>query len=178
MSSSPDISASSSRAPAFAFALLAAVWLILVIASPYLVSHFDARDLLFKAGALVFLAGRAICHQRADRSFHAWGVQLPVCARCFGIYAGATLGALLGSGLRVPHRTQRALSDLTPGGRTFFAVAAGPTVLSVGLEALGIWSQTPLVRCIAGLPLGVGVAWFVAAHAATAWSRVQNRPGV
>lgn len=34
-----------------------------------------------------------VCHQDAARSFWIAGVPLPVCARCLGIYIGATVGA-------------------------------------------------------------------------------------
>lgn len=42
----------------------------------------------------IYLIGGAICHQRDERSFHLWARQLPVCARCTGIYVGAALAAI------------------------------------------------------------------------------------
>lgn len=36
--------------------------------------------------------GYAICHRIAERSFSAFGRQLPLCARCTGIYLGVMLG--------------------------------------------------------------------------------------
>lgn len=41
-----------------------------------------------KAGAV----GYAICHRIAERSFHAHDHQLPLCARCTGIYLGVLAG--------------------------------------------------------------------------------------
>jgi uncharacterized membrane protein len=38
------------------------------------------------------LVGYAICHQIPERSFHINGQQLPLCARCTGIYMGALTG--------------------------------------------------------------------------------------
>jgi uncharacterized membrane protein len=46
--------------------------------------------------AVVYGIGSVLCHQRPERSFHLWSVQLPVCARCTGIYAGAAGAALAG----------------------------------------------------------------------------------
>lgn len=49
----------------------------------------------FAWGALVSLYRAAMwlgglwCHQRAERSPHLWGLQLPLCWRCTGIAAGA-----------------------------------------------------------------------------------------
>ena len=39
-----------------------------------------------------YAAGSIVCHQIPERSFHIAGVQLPVCARCTGLYAGALAG--------------------------------------------------------------------------------------
>lgn len=36
----------------------------------------------------------ASCHQLPERSFHWKGRQLPVCARCTGVFAGQVLGLL------------------------------------------------------------------------------------
>jgi uncharacterized membrane protein len=41
------------------------------------------------------LVGYAICHQIPERSFHIHGQQLPLCARCTGIYMGALAGFTL-----------------------------------------------------------------------------------
>jgi uncharacterized membrane protein len=41
------------------------------------------------------LVGYAICHQIPERSFHPGGHQLPLCARCTGIYMGALTGFTL-----------------------------------------------------------------------------------
>jgi hypothetical protein len=42
-----------------------------------------------------YLVGNLLCHQRPERSFFLWGSQMPVCARCLGIYAGAAITALV-----------------------------------------------------------------------------------
>ena len=48
--------------------------------------------LSFLAGTiyrLAMLAGSLWCHQRPERSPHLFGVQLPLCWRCSGIFLGA-----------------------------------------------------------------------------------------
>src|SRR6185312_11273377 len=45
--------------------------------------------------ALPYAIGAVICHQQAARSFAIWSQQLPVCARCTGIYAGAAVIAVV-----------------------------------------------------------------------------------
>ncbi len=154
----------SQRSGATACALGAGIWLLLLVASPYIVSRGPGNALLSGAARLTYLAGGIVCHQRPDRSFHAWGIQLPVCGRCFGLYAAALGGALWAAG--------RAAGKRGPAGQgtvnwaRWLVVAAVPTVLSFGLEATGVWVQSPVTRAVAAAPLGFAVAWFIALHAA------------
>ena len=59
------------------------------------------------AAAVAYLLGSQICHQIAERSFHLAGAQLPVCARCTGIYAGFAAGVVLAT-------LSRRVGGLTP----------------------------------------------------------------
>ena len=45
-------------------------------------------------GTIAYLAFSPFCHQISERSFHLFGVQLAVCARCTGIYLGLPLGII------------------------------------------------------------------------------------
>ncbi|HEX8472680.1 MAG TPA: DUF2085 domain-containing protein [Pyrinomonadaceae bacterium] len=49
---------------------------------------FHATFFFFLYRVAMF-AGSLWCHQRAERSPHVWGVQMPVCWRCSGIIVGA-----------------------------------------------------------------------------------------
>ena len=48
--------------------------------------------------------GYAVCHRIDLRSFHIQGRQMPLCARCTGMYLGAMLG-LLYLAVRYPRRS-------------------------------------------------------------------------
>ncbi len=61
-------------------ALILALWLI---GTPFSVEG--------KADAV----GYAICHRISERSFHAYGHALPLCARCTGIYLGVATGLIV-----------------------------------------------------------------------------------
>jgi uncharacterized membrane protein len=56
--------------------------------------------LLGKADAV----GYAVCHRIEERSFHVHGRQMPLCARCTGMYLGAMLGLVYLS-ITTPRRT-------------------------------------------------------------------------
>jgi len=113
------------------------------------------------AGLAVYAAGSIVCHQLPDRSFHIWSMQMPVCARCTGLYAGAAIAAV---GLL--SRVRRVGGDVSRGGKAVrgtLLAAALPTAASLVVE----WSTgvTPpnAVRALAGLPLGAAIAWVIGA---------------
>jgi uncharacterized membrane protein len=129
-------------------ALAAFAWLALMLTAPIMP---------VPAAGVIYLAGSFICHQLADRSFHVAGAQLPVCARCLGVYAGCAVAlAIQASGWGTRVRSLRA------------ALIAGavPTAITVAAEWLGVWHPSNLVRAAAGAVLGVALACVVAEAAA------------
>ncbi len=130
----------------------AIAWLALLILAPVLPVPL--------AGALYALGSR-ICHQRPERSFHLLAAQLPVCARCLGIYAGAAAGSLLATGARI----RSSASRLSP--RMLLLGGSIPTALTLVLEWSGAWGATNLARAAAGLPLGFVIVLVVAQGVAT-----------
>lgn len=110
--------------------------------------------------AATYAAGSVLCHQRPERSFHLWGAQLPVCARCAGIYAGAavvTAAYLAGlwqpAGRLAPVRLRRVL-----------LAGCAPTVTTVALEWSSLAAMSNPVRAAAGLALGLAAASIVMAE--------------
>ena len=149
-----------------AIALGALTWLALLIAAP------AGPSIL---ATLTYAVGAIVCHQIPERSFHVAGFQLPVCARCLGIYAGfamtASFTAAMGSRLasRSGQFTARAA-------RRAFIVGATPTAVTLALEWSGVWRGTNIVRAMAGLALGSGVAFVVMSAAATLhYNRCERR---
>ncbi len=47
------------------------------------------------AGWLADEVCATVCHQKPERSLHAFGGQIPVCARCFGLYLGGWVGLFI-----------------------------------------------------------------------------------
>jgi uncharacterized membrane protein len=132
---------------------MAFAWLFLLIAAPYLTTA--AAGTLYAAAAL-------ICHQLSDRSFHLHAIQLPVCARCLGLYGGAAVGSAVGAVPMVgrwleerPRRWTRSIKWAAT------AVAAIPTLATFALEWGAGWPLSNSARAIAALPLGCAVAFVV-----------------
>jgi len=121
--------------------LAACLWLILLVAAP--LNAFGPP-----ISSLTYLFGGTICHQRAERSFHLAGAQLPVCARCFGLYAGFAMALAIGR-LRWMDRATL---------RRAVTIAAVPTVATWLLEVIGLWLPSNATRCLAGVPLGAAIA--------------------
>ncbi len=128
----------------------AVVWVAIIVVAPLALAHGYT---LFPA--LVYEAGGPICHQRPERSFHLAGVQLPVCARCFGLYASGAVGAVAASVAGVP--PARRSEDRNAA--TALALAASPTAFTVATEWIGILHPGGVARAIAALPLGIAAGW-------------------
>lgn len=142
------------RALAAALAVGALFWSAAVLFAPLaLTSHNVA---LATAAALFFEAAGLVCHQWPERSFHLSGIQLPVCARCAGLYFSAAAGAVAAWLARPREAGARSL-------RLLLAVAALPTALTVAVEVLGLAYPSNVVRALAALPLGAAGAWVLVA---------------
>ena len=92
------------------------------------------------------------CHREAARSLVIFSHVLPVCIRCFGIYTGLGLGALV----------LRPKLEVWPL-RIWVAVAAGLMIVDVVTENLGLRPEWGLVRLGTGLllayPVGSALVW-------------------
>jgi uncharacterized membrane protein len=144
-----------------ALVLSAVMWNSALLAAP--------RGTPRLVAASTFLAGTLICHQRADRSFHIGGAQMPVCARCTGLYVGALMGVVVwmlvaGLGSTISGRGRRLAT--ARGARRALIISALPTMASVALAWAGVWDGNNAVRALLALPLGATAAAVVAAVAA------------
>jgi Predicted membrane protein (DUF2085) len=170
------------------FAAAAVCWFGLVVAAPFFASRPHAstpESLLILA---VYGVGSLVCHQLPERSYHLWTAQLPVCARCTGIYLGAVVGILgwtcagaferpqRGRGAvaerqhehpPIQHRAARAFLRVGSlrHARALLGLASAPTALTLAYE----WSTGNMpsnaIRAAAGIPIGLVVAWLVVAAA-------------
>jgi uncharacterized membrane protein len=127
---------------------LAAGFVVLIVGAP-----------LLKAGGLpaaaeaVYGAFTLLCHQMDERSFHLAGFKLAVCARCFGLYAGALAGALA-------YPLARPLTRRDLPARGWLLAAAVPTSVDFALGFFRVWENTHASRFLTASLLGVVVAFY------------------
>ncbi len=124
-------------------AALATLWFALLLVAPWL-------PLPLSAG--IYTLGSYICHQRPERSFWLEGSQLPVCARCLGVYAGAVVG----SGV-APFMSR----VLRP--RLAILLAVLPALVSLLVEWAGLARPSNSVRAATGVIGGAVIAAVVLA---------------
>jgi uncharacterized membrane protein len=142
------------------FAVAAVSWAIALPAAAWLASHHELPQLAYALGVGVYGIGSWICHQRPARSFQMWAVQMPVCARCAGIYAGGAIGAIVASFAGLKPRATTAPRGISA--RQILIASAIPTMLTLVFEWTTGVAPSNWIRAAAGLPLGVAIAWVVA----------------
>jgi len=99
--------------------------------------------------AVCYAAGAFICHQRPERSLHLESAQLPVCARCLGVYAGAASGSIIAHAPGLVLRVRP---------RTLLVIGLVPTLVTLVIEWSGLVDPGNIVRGAAGLPIGLAAA--------------------
>jgi uncharacterized membrane protein len=112
--------------------------------------------------AMIFAIGAVICHQRPERSFFVDGHQLPVCARCTGLYVSGIAG-LLGWWAVKTVRGWPAMTIHPRVALRLVALAAVPTVVSLASGSIGAWDGSNVTRALLAIPLGAGAGAIVAA---------------
>ena len=114
--------------------------------------------------AFVYAVGSVICHQLPERSFFIEGRQLPVCARCTGLYLSGAAGALGW----VIWKAARGWRSFMVSPRTALAivmVTGLPTALSYTTGVTGVWDGSNVTRALLAVPLGLSAGAVVAAVA-------------
>jgi uncharacterized membrane protein len=138
------------------------LWIAAVFAALAVASRTSVGMPLYALSAVVYEAGSLVCHQLPNRSFHAWGAQMPVCARCTGLYVGAAAAALV-----VTHLDRAAQRQVWDRARELLLMAATPTALTLAYEWLRGVTPGNWIRAAAGFPLGAIVMLIVVAATAS-----------
>jgi uncharacterized membrane protein len=134
----------------------AIAWAVALPAATFVAVQAQPGVLASLFAVSVYFVGSAVCHQLDARSFHVLGHQMPVCARCTGIYVGAAIAALA-----VGVRRGRSTLALNP--RWLVGLALLPAAASLIYEwGTGV-APSNLTRGATGVVAGGTVAWLVIA---------------
>lgn len=104
--------------------------------------------------------GYAVCHQIAERSFHAHDHQLPLCARCMGLYLGVLTGIAVFAargrlrGARLPGVSVLAVMVVL--GATY-ALDGLNSYLSIFEFYTPVYAPHNTLRLLTGLAFGLGM---------------------
>ena len=98
---------------------------------------------------LIMQGFSAVCHQLPARSPHVHGTPLAVCHRCLGIYAGLAAGGLLMP--IIPSWAQTIHSYA----RYILIGALTPLAFDWLVDAVGLWTNTPVSRMLTGSLVGL-----------------------
>jgi hypothetical protein len=133
-------------------------WAAWLVAAPSVASAHPSRPALW-AAAVTYRAGAVICHQQDARSLHVGRVRMPVCARCFGLYAGAGAGALVAAAWVLAAR--RPVRLPVTRWRWAAVACALPTLAAWAGEHLGGLVVSGAARAMLAVPLGAAAAAIV-----------------
>ena len=137
------------------------IWLAALAGAIIIASRASVSVPLYAFSLTVYEVGSLVCHQLSNRSFHLWGAQMPVCARCTGLYVGAAAAALTAA--RMDRATGRLVWDHA---RRWLLVAVTPTAITLAYEWLSGVTPDNWIRAAAGFPLGAVVMLIVVAATA------------
>ena len=137
------------RAAWTALASGTALFLAVIALAPWARAH--GHDFVASS---IYRGFSVACHQIPERSFQVSGFPLAVCARCFGLYAGAAAGIFL-------YPLARSLKRRDTPSRGWLLAAALPTTIDFALGFFGIWENTHTSRFVTASLLGVVVAFYI-----------------
>jgi hypothetical protein len=164
-----------------AFVAASVVWALLLPLAPLIAARPHAAPLAGLFLSAVYIIGSAICHQLPERSFHLLSHQLPVCARCTGIYTGAAFAAIVAAPLRAfavgtPARPRRRSDEdrRSGGGKGGPTTIAPPTgrFTTAGAGRFSAAASSRAMLGVAALPAAISLLYeWTTGHMPSHWAR-------
>lgn len=96
-----------------------------------------------------------VCHQFSWRTFAPHDIHMAVCSRCFGIYSGLFVGAVLSPVFFMFGRWWMNYTIL------FAGIALLLNIADFSGNFIGLWTNTLYSRLITGLLLGLSASMFI-----------------
>jgi uncharacterized membrane protein len=134
-------------------------WLMITGGSGLIIALIVGAPLLAASGyhgaaVTIYHGFSRVCHQISERSFFVEGHPLAVCARCWGLYLGFAIGAVL-------YPLMRPLQNTESPDRIWLLASAVPTAIDYGLGFFGILANTHISRFITASLLGFVSVFYV-----------------
>jgi uncharacterized membrane protein len=151
-------------------------WLIPLVCAAVVVAWLveTPEGLLGKADAI----GYAVCHRISVRSFFLADRQLPLCARCSGMYIGAVVGIFY-QVFRYPRRGGMLTWKTGIPFILFFlawAFDGSNSYLHLFPGAMGLYQPNNILRLVTGIGMGLSMAAILApAFQQTVWKTYDER---
>jgi len=101
----------------------------------------------------LYLLFKPTCHQLAQRSIFLWGHQMPVCARCAGVWFSLMIFGYIAT-IILYIKTFRPLS------LKLFLISLLPLALDGLSQLTGLRESTNTIRLITGAIVGISIIWF------------------
>jgi uncharacterized membrane protein len=137
-----------------AFVAAAISWAVLLPIATWTAGRAHDSSLPYAFAFTMYGLASVVCHQKPERSLYLWATQMPVCARCTGIYAGGAVAALAAP-LAAQARTRQPLL------RALLVASVMPTAVTLVYEWTTGVMPAGWIRALAGFPMGAAVAWTV-----------------
>lgn len=129
--------------PYFIFLLLSIGWFCFLL----FIAYIKNSSIWYK---LIFILIGITCHQDPTKSFYFLNNQIPVCGRCFGIYAGLIAGLLIYPLFKNIKTKSSPTLKLIP-------VFILPILIDGAFNIL----ETNIERMITGLIFGIGLVVYI-----------------
>lgn len=118
------------------------IWILLIFSAPFLSSRG------FNLSPLTYHLFGSLCHQIPSRCFHLSGIPMPVCTRCFGIYAGFFWGTAF-------YPLIKRWTSLTVPSLRIFAVFSLPIIIDTAGNFFFAWQTPGEIRFMIGILWGL-----------------------
>jgi uncharacterized membrane protein len=138
-----------------AFLVAAIGWALLLPLAPFAANQTPPARAWYALAFFIYSVGSLVCHQLPARSFELWSTEMPVCARCTGIYLGAAVIAIASLCRLGPDWSSPSLDARQS--RYALAAAALPTAVTLAFEWITGNVPSNLIRAASGFPLGAVV---------------------
>ncbi|OGI21077.1 MAG: hypothetical protein A2287_01645 [Candidatus Melainabacteria bacterium RIFOXYA12_FULL_32_12] len=132
------------------FLSLSLIWLLILFIGPYLYTLGNGFEFVREVYYQVF---HIICHQKPERSYLIWGYQMPVCVRCFGIYLGIFLGAII-----YPFFKKFSNTDIPKFKYLWFFLT--PLIVDGLCQTLSLYDSPHYMRLFTGILASGGLAFY------------------